>query len=625
METTYSSVGRRITALAALIACGSVLLWAATKGPDAGGYTATDETVFSFVDISGSSGGSSLLAGTDDGTATLTLPFPLRFYGQFYTLACVSTNGALYFVPSEAACSAFEGDFANTDISATAVPHDRPAILPLWMDLTFQEAGAGSVLYQTLGDAPNRRFVIQWNRAYPLESPNPVTFQVILKEGSGRLLFQYQSVDLGTNNPASGGGQATVGIRDAAGATTGKGIQWSYRVPVLRDHMALAFSNTLTPTLRVTGGTFVYDGQPHRATATATGVNGEALVPITLTYDGQPDAPVAVGTYAVVASLEAAGDYESARAETTLTITRASQTIGPISAPATAAVNTSFTVSATASSGLPVSFDVSGVCSLSVATVTMTASSGTCSITASRDGNDDYIPATPVQVSVTAVKAPATVTLSNLTPTYTGSALTPTVTTVPAGLAISWTNAPQTVVGTYTVTATITDTDYQGSATGTFTVVDTATPGNMHGDGFVTVDGVKYQFSFQVSEDAKKKPNNRFELRIDYDPKLKHENYRLVATTINPIVFSDAFASALKKNEPPIDTVVFSGTVEAKGDKKTTTTCSFTVNANDLGEPGKKSGEVFGVKITGGSGCPAVDVHVTALSGGNIQSNRVKR
>src|SRR5262249_13508482 len=67
-------------------------------------------------------------------------------------------------------------------------------------------------------------------------------------------------------------------------------------------------------------------------------------------------------------------------------------------------------------------------------------------------------------------KSPATVALSNMTRTYTGSALMPTATTTPPGLAITWTNAPQTNAGTYTVTATVNDPNYQGSANGTFTI-----------------------------------------------------------------------------------------------------------------------------------------------------------
>ena len=66
-------------------------------------------------------------------------------------------------------------------------------------------------------------------------------------------------------------------------------------------------------------------------------------------------------------------------------------------------------------------------------------------------------------------------TLSNLTQTYTGSALTPTATTSPAGLGITWTGAPDTNAGSYAVTATVNNPNYQGSASGTFTI-NKATP-----------------------------------------------------------------------------------------------------------------------------------------------------
>jgi hypothetical protein len=67
-------------------------------------------------------------------------------------------------------------------------------------------------------------------------------------------------------------------------------------------------------------------------------------------------------------------------------------------------------------------------------------------------------------------KSSATVTLSNLTQTYTGSPLSPTATTIPAGLAIVWTNAPQTNAGSYAVTATVDDPNYEGSASSTFVI-----------------------------------------------------------------------------------------------------------------------------------------------------------
>jgi hypothetical protein len=67
-------------------------------------------------------------------------------------------------------------------------------------------------------------------------------------------------------------------------------------------------------------------------------------------------------------------------------------------------------------------------------------------------------------------KPAAMITLGNLVQTYTGSPLSATATTVPAGLTVSFTyngsETPPTAPGSYTVVATIDDTNYHGSATG---------------------------------------------------------------------------------------------------------------------------------------------------------------
>jgi MBG domain len=84
-----------------------------------------------------------------------------------------------------------------------------------------------------------------------------------------------------------------------------------------------------------------------------------------------------------------------------------------------------------------------------------------------------YVTVTPPSSSIPS-KTPASVTLSNMSLSYTGSTLAPSATTNPPGLAITWTNAPQTQPGSYAVTATVNDPAYQGSASGTFTITKTA-------------------------------------------------------------------------------------------------------------------------------------------------------
>jgi uncharacterized repeat protein (TIGR03803 family) len=75
-----------------------------------------------------------------------------------------------------------------------------------------------------------------------------------------------------------------------------------------------------TPIVTVQSATFVYDGQPHPATGTVTGIGGEALGPLTFTYNGSSESPVNPGTYAVVGSFAGAANYEAASATAVITI-----------------------------------------------------------------------------------------------------------------------------------------------------------------------------------------------------------------------------------------------------------------------------------------------------------------
>jgi hypothetical protein len=97
----------------------------------------------------------------------------------------------------------------------------------------------------------------------------------------------------------------------------------------------------------------------------------------------------------------------------TFMVNQATQTITfTESAPASAPYNSSFTVAASASSALPVSFSSSGVCSNVGATFTMTNSTGTCTVTASQSGNNNYLAASLVIQSTTAAKAAQSVTFT---------------------------------------------------------------------------------------------------------------------------------------------------------------------------------------------------------------------
>ncbi len=140
-----------------------------------------------------------------------------------------------------------------------------------------------------------------------------------------------------------------------------------------------------------------------------------------------------------------------------------------------------FQVSASASSGLTVSFGASGNCTVTGDMVHLTGA-GSCTITASQSGDANYNAASDVAHSFNIAKATATVTLSNLSQTYDGNPKSASATTNPAGLNVTFGYAllsPNKVkiaggnptnAGSYTVTATIDDPNYQGSATDTLVI-----------------------------------------------------------------------------------------------------------------------------------------------------------
>jgi len=84
--------------------------------------------------------------------------------------------------------------------------------------------------------------------------------------------------------------------------------------------------------------------------------------------------------------------------------------------------------------------------------------------------NPNYT-STPASGTFVISPASATISLGNLTQSYTGSPLSPTVTTSPSGLTYLLTGAPDTSVGSYPVTATITNPNYSSTpASGTFVI-----------------------------------------------------------------------------------------------------------------------------------------------------------
>ena len=253
-----------------------------------------------------------------------------------------------------------------------------------------------------------------------------------------------------------------------------------------------------TPTVTFTGGTFTYDGNSHAATATAVAVDGHTAVTgsfsFTYTPPGNSTAPTNAGTYTVGASFTSTDpNYTTASGSGSITINKVTPVFSALASQSipygTATISLSGKIatandSVRAASPDTVTATINGVTSAPIGfngasgtfgsftfdTHLLLVSGSPYTITYTYSGGANLNSITDSSTTLTVTKATATVTLSNLTQTYTGSPLMPTATTVPASLAITWTGAPDTNAGSYPVTATVNDPNYQGTASGTFII-----------------------------------------------------------------------------------------------------------------------------------------------------------
>lgn len=197
---------------------------------------------------------------------------------------------------------------------------------------------------------------------------------------------------------------------------------------------------------------------------------------------GNTITPIGVGTVVVRASQAGNGNYNvAAPVDRPFTVTKAAQTITFDALPSKTYGNAPFALSATSSAGLPVSFQVvSGPATLYGNKLTLSGV-GRVTVRAIQAGNGNYNAAPAVVRAFDVTSANPNIALSGLVFTYDGTVKSATVVTKPAGLnvTVSYSQNGASVTplkaGSYSVSATINDANYKGTATGTL-VINKAQP-----------------------------------------------------------------------------------------------------------------------------------------------------
>jgi len=137
--------------------------------------------------------------GSDDTRHVANLGFNVEINGVSYSQVTICTNGWIAF-----------GDVNSVAWSNTTLPtgtFSGPVIFPYWDDL--RDFGGGEfVRYGTVGSAGNRVFMSDWDMR-TIAGSGRVNFQVMIHEGSGLIMVQYENV----MHPESNGQSATVGFQ----------------------------------------------------------------------------------------------------------------------------------------------------------------------------------------------------------------------------------------------------------------------------------------------------------------------------------------------------------------------------------------------------------------------------
>ncbi|MFI4970620.1 MAG: hypothetical protein ACHP7D_10480, partial [Lysobacterales bacterium] len=164
--------------------------------------------------------------------------FPFTYYGQTSDQIVASLEGGFLFGVTGGYLPPQNTPLPNVDIGA--------AILPYWTDIEYPQPTDGNTYVQTLGTAPNRRFVIEWFNV-PIViggTQDGATFEAILYEGSNQIVFQYADTDVG--DPARNDGvTATIGLNPPPGVEAA--LQYSYLTASVSAGRATLFSPS-TPT-----------------------------------------------------------------------------------------------------------------------------------------------------------------------------------------------------------------------------------------------------------------------------------------------------------------------------------------------------------------------------------------
>jgi len=220
--------------IAAALVCLFSLAYPQDKGlggPDSYGYRWIDSDevggpVYGWVDISGY--GTPLNLGDEDTSSDVYLGFYVNYYGSYYNMLKVMSNGYVSFTSSFC-------EFQNSSIPSTSDPNG--IVAPFWCDL--DPSAQGNIYYYN--DYTYSRLIIQYENIVQYGESSGNTFQIFIYS-NGQTYFQYKTMGGSMLNAC------TAGIESPTGTV---GLQVAYNTTYIKNNLAVR----IYPSVVVTDGT----------------------------------------------------------------------------------------------------------------------------------------------------------------------------------------------------------------------------------------------------------------------------------------------------------------------------------------------------------------------------------
>lgn len=175
---------------------------------------------FSWDDVSAT--GTTLSLGDDEVSGPIPVGFTFKYFGVSYSSVFVSSNGFLTVLPGQ--------DSGCCTGLPTPQAGDPDGVIAGWWEDLYPPAG-GSITYETLGVAPNRVFVVQFDGIHHYPSGNATWFEFKVFEGTNNIEVHYLDA-------ATDGETHSAGVENQSGSL---GVQYFLGTTALPPSSAVRY------------------------------------------------------------------------------------------------------------------------------------------------------------------------------------------------------------------------------------------------------------------------------------------------------------------------------------------------------------------------------------------------